>query len=238
MDIMTSLTTSFASTIVDSAQDAVAGLMKDDPAPVEAPNVVISDQSAVAESQIYDVSETPPALTASTVEQEVGQMNIQRYLRLDADTWATSSTAETKLKEWKLPDIFNSSKYPTYNLMKNYHWMRSDYEFNLVVNANMGFSGALVLVYIPQGAHFQFKTFRNFPHVMINCSLNTSARLKIPYINLTQYCGITGDDDNNGTIALYVLGQLRVPASGGQEANWTLYGKLLSPEFQAFNVLE
>nr|AVM87449.1 polyprotein [Wenling bighead beaked sandfish picornavirus] len=238
MESLDALTTAFSATLLDTATDAIGGLLKDDTAPVEAPNVVISDQSAVAESQIYDVNDTPPALSASTVAQEVGQMNIQRFLRLDAASWSTSTVAEKLIKEWKLPDIFNSTKYPTYNLMKNYHWMRSDYEFNLIVNANMGFSGALVLVYRPQGSYFDFKTFRNFPNVMINCSLNTSARLKIPYVNWTQYCGITGDTDNNGVLALYVLGQLRVPPSGGQEANWTLYGKLLSPEFQAFNILE
>nr|AGW43025.1 polyprotein [limnipivirus C1] len=236
--IIENLTTTFASSMLGTAEDAVGSLMDAAVRPVEAPNVIISDQSAVAESEIYETGTVPPALTASTVEQEVGQMNIQRFVRLDAAEWSTSSAAEVKLKEWKLPDVFYDSKYPTYNLMKNYHWMRSDFEFNLIVNANMGFAGALVLVYVPDGAHFQFDTFRNFPHAMINCSLNTSASLKIPYINMTQYCGIKDDEDNNGTLRLYVLAQLKVPSSGGQVSNWTLYGKLVTPEFQAFSVLQ
>ncbi|QIZ64096.1 polyprotein [Clownfish picornavirus] len=238
MSVLSDLVQPVLSKVVETSEEAIGSLLGDSVAPVETPNVIISDQSAVSESEVYETNQVPPALSASSVEQEVGQMNIQRYVRIQSGNWPGSILAEAELARWELPDVFNQSKFPTSNLMKNYIWMRSDYEFNLIVNANMGFAGALVLVYVPNDAHFEFKTFRNFPHAIINCALNTSARLKIPYINRTQYCGIQSDPDNCGTIRLYVLASLKVPTTGGQSANWTIYGKLLAPEFQAFAVLE
>jgi len=238
MELLNDLVAPVLTKVADVAEVAVGGLLDDVAHPVETPNVILTDQSAVSESELYAAGEDPPALTASSVQQEVGQINVQRYMRLQGGTWDSTQAAETAIAEWTLPDVFNSAKLPTTNLMKNYLWMRSDFEFNLIVNANMGFAGALVLVYVPNNAYYQFKTFRNFPHAIINCGLNTSARLKIPYVNQTQYCGISGDTDNCGKLKLISLATLKTPSAGGQQANWTLYGRLVAPEFQAFAVLE
>nr|AVM87419.1 polyprotein [Western African lungfish picornavirus] len=185
----------------------------------------ITTQSAVNVVQRYiteEISQLP-----SATKPESGERNVEKFVLLGTFVWATTDGYGKELVvaggSTELPLALMNLRYPLGRQAQPFTHIHSDFEFMLTMNPNPGYRGAVVLVYRPKDARFEMDSFPNFPHVILNCSVNSGATLKVPYIAATPYVGKS--TNANGKVYLQVLSELKMATGSSTSIDLALYAR-------------
>ena len=122
--------------------------------------------------------------------------------------------------------------------LKNYQYLKADVEIEVKVNAQPFLQGALMLVYNPylqKVGDFRRKGTRflasqtSCPHKILSLEEGNSLKMICPYSNIYDLFDLSNDNNQFGTVYLYVFSQLR-GAELPVTCKYTVYARFVNPQ--------
>ncbi|AVM87405.1 polyprotein [fipivirus B1] len=108
-------------------------------------------------------------------------------------TWTTSHQLMQRILNTTLPGAFMNPKMAVYGILAFHTFMRTGFEIEVQINPTPFQQGSLLVVAIPwqaspwaQGGIDQLdvslRALMTLPHVLLNCNINNTGVMKIPYV--------------------------------------------------------
>nr|AVM87409.1 polyprotein [Wenling lepidotrigla picornavirus] len=210
-----------------SASDRVGGVMSTNASSV-------SQATAKTKYGFFPPKDNDDRFFCQATEVTTSETNKMKFVELAAADWATSHGEGHEVLTISLPNAFYAdTTFPAHGPTRPWHSMRSDFDFELQVNAVTGCVGALLMIYVPPGVNHtktEIKTFRMYPSAEVNIGTDTTAKLHIPYTNFRNYASTDGTE--LGSIKVFVWCPLVTPASTPGTITCALYGSMSSLQLQ------
>nr|WPA70757.1 MAG: polyprotein [Chalinolobus tuberculatus picornavirus] len=167
--------------------------------------------------------------------EKTASLNVSKLVPIGHFNWGLNDANGNQRWSLDLPQgMYPSHQYPSWGVAKYHRYVRTSFHFCLQVNAVQGSSGSLLFVYIPKIAEndgiFDFNSYLNLPHVILNIATMTQADLFIPYVYHRNFAGVWSND--LGDIRCYVWTKLNVPSGAITNVSANVLGCLVEPNFQ------
>lgn len=142
------------------------------------------------------------------------------------------------LQVFNFPQQILSSSAIVADKLKNYQYLKADVEIEVKVNAQPFLQGALMLVYNPylqKVGDFRRKGTRflasqtSCPHKILSLEEGNSLKMVCPYSNIYDLFDLSNDNNQFGTVYLYVFSQLR-GAELPVTCKYTVYARFINPQ--------
>ena len=142
------------------------------------------------------------------------------------------------LQVFNFPQQILSSSAIVADKLKNYQYLKADVEIEVKVNAQPFLQGALMLVYNPylqKVGDFRRKGTRflasqtSCPHKILSLEEGNSLKMVCPYSNIYGLFDLSNDNNQFGTVYLYVFSQLR-GAELPVTCKYTVYARFINPQ--------
>nr|ULF50556.1 MAG: structural polyprotein [Aparavirus sp.] len=143
------------------------------------------------------------------------------------------------LQKFDFPQQILSSSAIVADKLKNYQYLKADIEIEVKVNAQPFLQGALMLVYnpyLPKVGAFRRKGTRflasqtSCPYKVLSLEEGNSLKMICPYSNIYDLFDLSNENNQFGTVYLYVFSQLR-GAELPVTCKYTVYARFVNPQF-------
>lgn len=219
--------------------------------------VVDSTRGSLMTDVQMSTMETPMASTTSVMALNDMTMHdirtiLERPVNINTYVWSStdmelsttlpggSYDADTPnyLQVFNFPQQILASSAIVSDKLKNYQYLKADIEIEIKVNAQPFLQGALMLVYNPYLAKigdFRRKGTRflasqtSCPHKILTLESGNSLKMTCPYANIYDLFDLSNDNNQFGTVYLYVFSQLR-GAESPVSCNYTVYARFVNPQ--------
>jgi hypothetical protein len=180
-----------------------------------------------------------------TILERPVNINTYEWKSTDAELSTTipggSYDADTinYLQAFNFPQQILSSSAIVADKLKNYQYLKADIEIEVKVNAQPFLQGALMLVYnpyLPKVGDFRRKGTRflasqtSCPNKVLSLEEGNSLKLICPYANIYDLFDLSNENNQFGTVYLYVFSQLR-GAELPVACKYTVYARFVNPQF-------
>nr|AVM87418.1 polyprotein [Yancheng osbecks grenadier anchovy picornavirus] len=166
-------------------------------------------------------------------DSKVAHANPGKLIRLGHDEWSTTDTASHTVISISLPKAFLVDEdLPMWGPSRYFAKIRTGFQFEVQVTVVTGAVGSLIVVYRPGGRESggAFKSYRAYPHAILNVGVDTTVKLTIPYVGFKNYAGI--DSDDQGYLEVIVWTPLMLPDVGAQSMTVNVLGAMIDPQMQ------
>nr|WPV63348.1 MAG: polyprotein [Wenzhou bat picornavirus 1] len=182
---------------------------------------------------------TEDTYTAMAYDMDTAEKNISKLVIIgDHLEWTNSSGRGERIAYREFPkDLVESNTMPAYGQSRYFRCVRAGLHICVQVNAALGCSGSLIVVYCPHvytqsdfGSKVEFGSVLNLPHAILNVATTTQAELFIPYTAYENFVAM--ESKQMGWVGIYVWTKLGIPDGGPTSLTVSILGSLMNPNFQ------
>nr|AVM87455.1 polyprotein [Wenling hoplichthys picornavirus] len=160
--------------------------------------------------------------------------NPMKLVQLANADWFASSNELIKIFDVNLPNAFyNETYFPAHGPTRPFAAIRTSFNFELQANVVTGSVGSVIMAYVPPGVNIDardWKTIRLLPHAELNIGIDTTAKLFVPYTQVSNYVGT--DTTDLGKVIVVIWSRLSVAPGAPTTTGLILMGSMVQADLQ------